>query len=86
MNVEIDPADCVYIGRQIEDWDDNLCGLITDVFGAFVEVDPERRIFAEREVAGAKLVPFWEFVETVLYNKDESYRRMLEMAERMQCW
>ena len=81
LGVQIDPADCVFAGRQVEDWDGDRRGLITDIFGARIDVDPQKLDLSAREVAGAKLVPFAAFVEAVLYNKDENYRRILERVD-----
>lgn len=82
LGIDIDPDGCFFAGRQVEDWDGGLCGLISDIYGARIDVDPEKLTLSAREVAGAKLVPFAEYVETVLYNKDDDYRRMLERVER----
>ncbi len=81
LGVEIAPGDCFFAGRQVEDWDDSKCGLISDIYGARIDVNPQKLNLSAREVAGVKLVPFAEFVETVLYNKDDNYRRMLEKIE-----
>jgi 8-oxo-dGTP pyrophosphatase MutT (NUDIX family) len=81
LGVAVDPADCFFAGRQVEDWDGQNYGLISDIYGARIDVDPGKLTLSAREVAGAKLVPFAEFVGTVLYNKDVNYRRMLERIE-----
>ncbi len=82
LGVEVDPGDCFFAGRQVEDWDGHKSGLITDIFGARIDVDPETIALSAREVADVKLVPFAEFVETVLYNKDEDCRGILERIDR----
>lgn len=82
LGIPVDAGDCVFVGRQTEDWDGGG-GLIMDVFGVRVDVAPEELTIERREVEAVRLAPFSEFVETVLYNKDDNFRAMLEKVERL---
>lgn len=81
LGIRIDPKDALLAGRQVEHWD--VGGLITDIYAAWVDVDPENLTLSPREVEAARLVPFEEFAETVTYNKTGEYRRLLEAIDRI---
>lgn len=83
LSIVIDPKDEILAGRQVDHWDDGNRGLITDIFAARVDVDPDKLEISRREVEAVRLVPFEEFVETVTYNKTAEYRALLEKIEQL---
>ncbi|MGI6239486.1 MAG: NUDIX domain-containing protein [Christensenellales bacterium] len=83
LGIAFDPARAIHIGRQVEDWDGGMNGLITDVYAVRVDAEMSRFALSRREVAAVRLVPFEEFIETVTYNKTNEYRGFLEKVERM---
>lgn len=82
LGLEIDPATVVHAGRETQLWGENR-GNITDIFAAELTIDVEALTLDPREVAGARLVPLGEFIETVLYNKTDYYRRTIERASAL---
>ncbi len=80
LGVEVDPGKLVHMLREITEWGEDY-GMICDTYAARV-TPPEKFRISETEVAGVKIVPFREFIDTVTYNKTDAFREMLERVER----
>ena len=70
----------VHMLREITEWGEDY-GMICDTYAARVELPEGGFDIAEREVHDVRVVDFKEFIDTVIYNKTEDFRRMLERVE-----
>lgn len=82
LGLDIDPAALRHAGRETSLWGEAR-GNITDIFACEVPIDLGALKLNPREVADARLVTLSEFIDTVMYNKTEYYRRTLERAARL---
>ena len=80
LGVTVRPEDMRQIYKYYADWDDGS-GLILYVFGCLVDIPEGGFQVDPMEVNDVRLVPFEEYFQTVMFNKDEAFGASMKRFE-----
>ena len=82
LGVTVEESALKHCFREVMTWESGVNGIIVDTYAARVKVPEGGFRIAEREVNDVKVVDFDEFLENVMYNKSDEFRKALVRIDR----